>query len=1558
MVNRFSTVPDDEFHFFFFSEQNVVELPPLRFTKESSKSGPLLMEAVVIDITPEYFSSAEDDLRTEADIEDVSMVEELQHVKTQLVAEGPAYENIEYSLTEKGFKNLQEHQHKTSNKSSENSEKDSFKSFSDNKNNDATMTDVSFSSAKESNQMVKDNKRKLKDENTSGKRKKSRSRSTSKEKHLRQERKCSDNDSAAIVTQKKTSKSNTPELPDEIRKNKKKRKNVTEVNDEKKMTDNEREDGSIGESTSSQERKLSSSEEKQMKKKRSKSKSMEKDDESIPKPPARKKKLSKTISPPDSKLEETSGRGTESNNASDNVINTTDHVSDKRVEASTREQIQKQSSDSLESAKESDSNIETEMESLKKNEKKSRSRSLSTETSSQRRKSNKKQNEKSFEENNEKQSENNNLEACKSDVKTKLPLILYKNVTKSLREIDEDLKKLENQIQTKCLSNVTSVSFEKFTLSMETFKKCFETIGENLKTDTETQSNVQILQLIDRPLQDLKTGLKLLDEKKTDTDVGDILEIFRLVLNHLKNQTAEIKEVENRQSMTDEFLKISKPLESIINSTDSLKLELSQKLQKGDKSKLSIELLRILVQPVQALKSTVELLEVNADKDGGGISTGGLVEPIQNLNSTYSIIEQHADQNAGEQSISKKIIKILSPSINGINETIKSSTDILDKKNFQILSEQVVKIHKELAKMVQEMFFSPSKSKSPVNRDSLPVLIHLSECISQILNNLTEAETETVAQTTILKREIFEPILVPLKGLQTTIDQFQQFTDDEEMYSEIITEHLRTLDRYLMNVECKLDALPPRKKGEINNENLKQIINEIRKEISLIFRFVEFGGESSAEVWNSLVTPLQKLNANLTVKKSIKKPPLHASKSGSSLGRSLEVIRQTSEEQSKIEVSQTEEPKMSLTVLRPLEKPLQDLEEGFGILMQHILERERLTDEEKPLMEQELQKLLEILSVSFETFQEKWLGVQNESPSNVSIQETNILLQLINELNNGANAIQSQMIEYEGISNKAKEVINENIHSNLKNLKTSISEVENVVRQESLETIGEMKKFKSTVDAVKNEMKILMKESTADSGETKVLNIISEKLNNLSENIKTFKIATTETDPDQILDDVIKKVILNFEEEIMNVSHNVKNDVKEGDGKVEKILECAEELAITLVNKNENLKIETLNFVTSAFDNFSKQIKDLVKSPEESKEVVTSTPPQIEEKTIDNVELDLPKKEESSSGGIKDDSVLEPKKLVRSSDEIISSDDKEENDKTQLMAPDRKVQEPPQADTLKEIINLIKINLDKVDLISNLETKTLKDSLKSLQAVMNTIVLSSDVEESAIIILENLVQPLKNLSEGLQTINNSSSTSSEMLNPLVDAGKKLLRIQEEIKGQINQIEKPCVVEKLLNPLENLQLGLSHILNYSNESMVSKPETMGKLENLKDLILKNIELISEIETFTKEDKIDLISPLQMIRENILNVENVENVVVEIVNNLINPLKEVEKNLTDVKSDTLEGGQILEPIMKIQILKDDEKTTGNEPHVVLLLLLYVRLIILIMFSLFKNFSLIIN
>lgn len=65
----------------------------MRFVKETSTSGNLLMEAVVIDVSPDYFLSIEDgdDLRTEADVEDISIVDgasSSSHLLTESISNG------------------------------------------------------------------------------------------------------------------------------------------------------------------------------------------------------------------------------------------------------------------------------------------------------------------------------------------------------------------------------------------------------------------------------------------------------------------------------------------------------------------------------------------------------------------------------------------------------------------------------------------------------------------------------------------------------------------------------------------------------------------------------------------------------------------------------------------------------------------------------------------------------------------------------------------------------------------------------------------------------------------------------------------------------------------------------------------------------------------------------------------------------------------------------------------------------------------------------------------------------------------------------------------------------------------------------------------------------------------------------------------------------------------------------------------------------------------------------------------------------------------------------
>uniref|UniRef100_A0A1A9W2E7 Ig-like domain-containing protein n=1 Tax=Glossina brevipalpis TaxID=37001 RepID=A0A1A9W2E7_9MUSC len=87
------------------TEQNIVELPPLRFVKETSQSGKLLMEATVIDISPEYFTH-EEDLRTEAGMSDISINELTVHGFS--VQEGDNLDRETEDYAKKSFQKMEE----------------------------------------------------------------------------------------------------------------------------------------------------------------------------------------------------------------------------------------------------------------------------------------------------------------------------------------------------------------------------------------------------------------------------------------------------------------------------------------------------------------------------------------------------------------------------------------------------------------------------------------------------------------------------------------------------------------------------------------------------------------------------------------------------------------------------------------------------------------------------------------------------------------------------------------------------------------------------------------------------------------------------------------------------------------------------------------------------------------------------------------------------------------------------------------------------------------------------------------------------------------------------------------------------------------------------------------------------------------------------------------------------------------------------------------------------------------------------------------------------------
>uniref|UniRef100_A0A8D8R2W7 Muscle M-line assembly protein unc-89 n=1 Tax=Cacopsylla melanoneura TaxID=428564 RepID=A0A8D8R2W7_9HEMI len=82
------------------SEKNMIELPPLRFTKESSRSQNIQMEAVVIDV-PHKGSIEDDDLRTDAGLDDIS--EDVMSPKTTFESFDTPVDDIPFDVINSEF---------------------------------------------------------------------------------------------------------------------------------------------------------------------------------------------------------------------------------------------------------------------------------------------------------------------------------------------------------------------------------------------------------------------------------------------------------------------------------------------------------------------------------------------------------------------------------------------------------------------------------------------------------------------------------------------------------------------------------------------------------------------------------------------------------------------------------------------------------------------------------------------------------------------------------------------------------------------------------------------------------------------------------------------------------------------------------------------------------------------------------------------------------------------------------------------------------------------------------------------------------------------------------------------------------------------------------------------------------------------------------------------------------------------------------------------------------------------------------------------------------------
>jgi hypothetical protein len=78
----------------------MIELPPLRFTKESSRSQNIQMEAVVIDVDHKG-TTEDDDLRTDAGLDEIS--EDVMSPKTTFESFDTPVDDIPYDVINSEF---------------------------------------------------------------------------------------------------------------------------------------------------------------------------------------------------------------------------------------------------------------------------------------------------------------------------------------------------------------------------------------------------------------------------------------------------------------------------------------------------------------------------------------------------------------------------------------------------------------------------------------------------------------------------------------------------------------------------------------------------------------------------------------------------------------------------------------------------------------------------------------------------------------------------------------------------------------------------------------------------------------------------------------------------------------------------------------------------------------------------------------------------------------------------------------------------------------------------------------------------------------------------------------------------------------------------------------------------------------------------------------------------------------------------------------------------------------------------------------------------------------
>ncbi|KAL0279933.1 UNVERIFIED_CONTAM: hypothetical protein PYX00_001383 [Menopon gallinae] len=1425
------------------SEQNVVELPPMRFTKESSKSGPLLMEAVVIDVSEDYFSTAEDDLRTEADFEDVSMAEEGTHNLASPEVENQAFfEKINSDFLEKALASLSGNEQSAKKKSSSDGKdkSDSYKSLSSPKKGSVKgsreevsggdeMSDSkaeSFGSAKGSSGLVKqESDPSKKDEK--GKKKISRSRSTSMDSrnHSFDEKV---EEGMVTITPKRPSISRSSSGGSDEKSSPKKVKKPKSGSEDAEETATRRRRSSRSASESMDETIVDNLK----KKRKSHSRSQSAESETTETLVSTKKVKKKKVQP------------TEGAKAKEESRKSASRASSSEKESMKGEKKRRISASSTDSAGKEGVTPTATDETATTKKKKVRSRSSSTDRSkkdSERKKS---------------------LEMIKKTIAAEVEAPVVKKleeqekkaeeskiVETSLKEIQNVLNVVKEQVIQKSEkaveSGVISESFQKL-------QEGLQVVQDELKLE-EVSENV--LHEIVKPVQNFEQGLRLTAEQKTPECAWEMLSaVTNQLQEQLKTVTAKIVDV-SADSLAMAITTLLEPIENVAAFVSDVKKPQAESLT-------SVELLQNLAQPVQELQEVIESAKEQHATTSEVISS--LTEPVKHLLSAITIVERKAElEMEQDESVSEKILEKVSRPIAVINEELKAIEHQIEMEQaedlpmdsseiLEALSQPIQDLHRGLAEVVQEVLFCPPKETD------VTILRDIVKSTTDVIESL-RTTTSDAPPSQEQRKIIFSSLETPLSALRESVTVIKEMLAPENLKEipqetirsnvmSVLGKPLRDLQHCLQGIESDMNQIPAEIGIQVNKENILQIVKDMEKGVAEVTE----GEKPVTDLLSSLLPPLRDLRANLEEKKL--RHPL--SKSSSSLGKSLDLIKQTSED----DRAEVEEMKINLSVLRPLEKPLQDLEEGFGSLEEHILQKEGISPKEKPTIERQLQTLLEILSQSFEVFQEKWMMIEANKEGNASLMEANALLELVKDLKKGTETIQENLVELETISPDTKRVVRENVNTNLKNLKKSIIQVENLIVQESVQVIPEFQTLTANIAKVQENMQAL-KEKLPES--KKALEKVVKPIADVQKTLEKVKLEEKADEEKPALDVVVEKTLKAFKAELEQTERSLAAEPKSIVGPFMELKKAVEqEIA-------KEATVETLEPIAKSLEKFAREIQAAGgKTPSDTLTEVISLV-QLNIAAIDVLE---------NQNNEAVEPLKEPLSKLNEKLQEIKVAGSEMADQNSIVV----------LQNLVEPLNELKEGLGE----AAVEPGVLKTSIAEMQKGIATIQQQAALridddgmpEHTHPMVLETLLEPFQELQESLAKATEKISESE-----LVVA--EVANLKSEVVQALSQSLPPETVRALESLQEALESGKDvaeavaevqcQIENASPKEKKTLLKLRTELENVEEVLnatdvvikkkKKKDDLVSSLETAVKELQHGLESAIEVFKDEGQNLQ---------------------------------------------------------------------------------------